>query len=179
MITIRFGRGTLEPLVPLRAVRPLTSNASPPQLNASLSKLGPRFKLIALIDPWLENAEKRLNAKRETFVRSAYEDTKVYKNFEEFVQNKAPNMVPNAFVIGSPPMFRGTKQAGKDVALQILKHFPGVPLFIEKPVATGPKEELSDVFEVAKSIKKSGAICSIGYRSAIVVCSRWRLRFLL
>ncbi|GJE89804.1 Gfo/Idh/MocA family oxidoreductase [Phanerochaete sordida] len=126
-------------------------------------KLGPRFKLIALIDPWLENAEKRLNAKRETFVRSAYEDTKVYKNFEEFVQNKTPNMVPNAFVIGSPPMFRGTKQAGKDVELQILKHFPGVPLFVEKPVATGPKEELTQVIEVGKAITQSNTICSVGY----------------
>ena len=48
-------------------------------------------------------------------MRSAYEDTKVYKTFEEFVQKKEPNFVPNAFVIGSPPMFRGTKKAGKDV----------------------------------------------------------------
>lgn len=126
-------------------------------------KLGPRFKLVALIDPAVENAEKRLQQKRETFVRSAYEDTKVFKTFEEFVKNMTPNMAPQAIVIGSPPMFRGTKKSGRDVELQALKYFPGVPLFVEKPVATGPKEELNDVFEVAKAIKESGTLCSVGY----------------
>ncbi|EKM58691.1 uncharacterized protein PHACADRAFT_207478 [Phanerochaete carnosa HHB-10118-sp] len=126
-------------------------------------KLGPRFKLVALIDPAVENAEMRLQQKRETFVRSAYEDTKIFRNLDEFVQNMTPDMAPRAIVVGSPPMFRGTTRNGRDVEQQILKYFPGVPLFIEKPVATGPKDELSDIFGVAKSVSASGTICSVGY----------------
>ena len=103
-----------------------------------------------------------LKQKCETFVRSAYEDTQVFKTLDEFVRAMTPNMAPRAFVVGSPPMFRGTTQSGRDVERQILKHFPGVALFIEKPVATGPKEELTQVFQVAEEIKKSGAITSVG-----------------
>lgn len=63
-------------------------------------------------------------------------------------------------------MFRGSTKAGRDVELQILKHFPGVPLFIEKPVATGTEEEIQDAHAVAKAIKESNAICSVGCVSA-------------
>ena len=65
-------------------------------------------------------------------------------------------------VIGSPPMFRGSIKPGRDIELQILKHLPGVPMFIEKPVATGPEEEIQEAFHVAKSIQDSGVICSVG-----------------
>ncbi|GJE86922.1 Gfo/Idh/MocA family oxidoreductase [Phanerochaete sordida] len=126
-------------------------------------KLGPRLKVVAVIDPAVERARAVLAQKCETFVRSAYEHTQVYKNLAEFVQHMTPNMAPRAFVIGSPPMFRGTTNPGRDIELQILKHFPGVALFIEKPVATGPKEELVQAFKVSEEIKKSGATCSVGY----------------
>lgn len=60
-------------------------------------------------------------------------------------------------------MFRGTSKQGRDIEIQILKHFPGVPLFIEKPITTGPSDEIEEAFKVAKYINDSGAITSVGY----------------
>jgi len=70
---------------------------------------------------------------------------------------------PKAVVIGSPPMFRGSTHSGRDIEIQLLKKFPGIALFVEKPVATGQFVELKDSFEVAKAIESSGNVCSVGY----------------
>lgn len=86
---------------------------------------------------------------------------------------------PRAFIIGSPPMFRGTTKPGRDVEMQILKHFPGVPMFVgmflsygvkalmlnalvEKPIATGPSDEIEEAFKVAKAVGDSKTLCSVG-----------------
>ena len=103
-----------------------------------------------------------LQKKCETFVRSAYEGTRVYATLKEFIHDMTPNMAPSVFVVGSPPMFRGTTQPGRDIETQIVKNFPGVPLFVEKPIATGPSGEIEEAFKVAKFISDSGTICSVG-----------------
>ena len=126
------------------------------------SKLGPRLKIIALIDPNVQRAHEVLQKKCETFVRSAYEGTRVFRNLDEFIKGKDANAPPHVFVVGSPPMFRGTTQPGRDIEIQIVKNFPGVPLFIEKPVATGPVTEIDEAFKVAKIISDSGTLCSVG-----------------
>ncbi|KAH9066435.1 putative oxidoreductase C terminal-domain-containing protein [Lactarius vividus] len=126
-------------------------------------KLGPRLKVVALIDPNAERATAVLFKKRETFVRSAYEKTRVFKTLEEFVENMLPRDRPRAVIVGSPPMFRGTNRPGRDIELQILRHFPGVALFIEKPIATGPEDEIAETFKISQAIVDSGAICSVGY----------------
>ncbi|KAF9053619.1 hypothetical protein BDZ89DRAFT_1153347 [Hymenopellis radicata] len=108
-------------------------------------KLGPRLKVVALIDPAIERATAVLQKKCESFV------------------NMAPKDRPRAIIVGSPPMFRGTTKPGRDIEIQILKHFPGVALFIEKPIATGPEAEIADAFAIAKTIKDSDTICSVGY----------------
>jgi len=59
-------------------------------------------------------------------------------------------------------MFRGSTKPGRDLELKIIEAFPGVPLFVEKPVATGPKDEVVDAFRVAKAIEEAGTICSVG-----------------
>jgi hypothetical protein len=59
-------------------------------------------------------------------------------------------------------MFRGTTKPGRDIEMQILKHFPRVALFIEKPVATGPGSEIPEAFQVAAAIQESQTICSVG-----------------
>ena len=138
----------------------LLANLRPPLY--ACSKLGPRLKIVALIDPATERAKDVLQKKRETFVRSAYEATQVYKSLDDFIKNMTPNQAPRVFVVGSPPMFRGTQQPGRDVETQIVKDFPGVAVFIEKPVATGPSSEIEEVFKVAKFIENSGTICSVG-----------------
>lgn len=126
------------------------------------SKLGPRLKVVALIDPATERAKAVLQMKCETFVRSAYEGTRVCKSLQEFVETMTKKEMPRAVIVGSPPMFRGTTKPGRDVEIQILKFFPGVALFIEKPIATGPGVELPEAFKVAKTIKESGTVCSVG-----------------
>ncbi|SRR6266702_1465762 len=126
------------------------------------SKLGPRLKVVALIDPNIERASAVLFKKRETFVRSAYEHTRIFKTLDEFVKSMLPRDRPRAVIVGSPPMFRGTTSPGRDIELQILRHFPGVALFIEKPIATGPEDEIAEAFKVSQAIVDSGAVCSVG-----------------
>lgn len=47
-------------------------------------KLGPRLKVTALIDPSTERAEKVLEGKRQSFVESAYRNTRVYKTIDDY-----------------------------------------------------------------------------------------------
>ncbi|KAG7098214.1 hypothetical protein E1B28_000182 [Marasmius oreades] len=126
-------------------------------------KLGPRLKVVAIIDPAIERATAMIQKKRDSFVVSAYEKTRVFRTLDDFVKNMAPRDRPRAVVIGSPPMFRGTLQPGRDIEIQITKHFPGVPLFTEKPIATGPQYEIGDALAIAKQIEETKTICSVGY----------------
>ncbi|KAH7890859.1 putative oxidoreductase C terminal-domain-containing protein [Phlebopus sp. FC_14] len=126
-------------------------------------KLGPRLKVVALVDPATERATAILQKKCDSFVVSAYQATRVFRTLDDFVKTMSPKDTPRAVVVGSPPMYRGTLQPGRDVEIQIMKHFPGVPMFIEKPIATGDKSEIEEAFKVAKFISDSGAMCSVGY----------------
>lgn len=120
------------------------------------------MKVVALVDPATDRAAAVLEQKCESFVKSAYENTRVCKDLDEFVNTMTKQEYPKAVVIGSPPMFRGSILPGRDIEIQLLKKFPGIALFVEKPVATGKFEELKDAFEVAKMIDNSGSICSVG-----------------
>jgi len=126
-------------------------------------KLGPRLKVVALVDPAVDRAAIVLQKKRDSFVVSAYADTRIYKTLDDFVQAADPNKVPQAIIVGCPPFFRGSTKPGRDLEMQIIKHFPGVPFFVEKPVATGPQEEIEGAFTIARAIEDSGAVCSVGY----------------
>ncbi|KAJ7774767.1 putative oxidoreductase C terminal-domain-containing protein [Mycena metata] len=126
-------------------------------------KLGRRLKVVALIDPAIERATAVLQKKCDSFVVSAYQDTRVFKTLEDFVKNMSPRDRPRAVIVGSPPMFRGTLSPGRDIEMQILKFFPGVAMFIEKPIATGPHHEIDDAFTIAKTIQDSRTVCSVGY----------------
>jgi len=120
------------------------------------------LKVVALVDPATERAAAVLQTKRESFVKSAYENTRICKNLGEFVNTMTKQEYPKAVIIGSPPIFRGGTFQGKDIEIQLLKKFPGIALFVEKPITTGPFEELKDAFEVAKVIGNSDNICSVG-----------------
>ena len=126
------------------------------------SKLGPRLKVVAIVDPAVDRAQAALEKKRDSFVVSAYQGTCTFKTFQGFIQQMTPKDRPHAVIIGSPPMFRGSIHVGRDIELQILKELPGVALFVEKPVATGPQEEIQDGFQIAKAISDAKAICSVG-----------------
>jgi predicted dehydrogenase len=62
-------------------------------------------------------------------------------------------------IVGCPPAFRGSDEPGRDMELQLLKHFPGTPLFVEKPVASG---DVARAFAVADALNKSQTLCSVG-----------------
>lgn len=117
---------------------------------------------MAIIDPAVERATSVLQKKCETFVKSAYEHTRVYKSLDEFIKNMTPKDRPRAVIVGSPPQFRGTTKPGRDIEMQLIKHFPDVALFIEKPIATGPEDDIKDAFTIAKTMKENNVICSVG-----------------
>lgn len=121
-----------------------------------------RLKVVAIIDPAIERANAVLKKKCDSFVVSAYQNTRVFKTLEDFVKHMTEKERPRAVVVGSPPMFRGTQQPGRDIEMQIMKYFPGVAMFIEKPIATGLKVEIDETFEIAKLISDSNSICSVG-----------------
>lgn len=57
-------------------------------------KLGPRLKVVALIDPSAQRADAALTIKRNSFVLSAYKDTVVYPTFEDYVQKRPKEQTP-------------------------------------------------------------------------------------
>ncbi|KAG8715602.1 hypothetical protein FRC11_002489 [Ceratobasidium sp. 423] len=123
-------------------------------------KLGPRLKVVALIDPALDRAAAALQKKCDSFVVSAYQDTKMYKTIDDFAKSMTPNEKPRAIIVGSPPHWRGTDLPGRDLELKLLQYFPGVALFIEKPVSTGLH---TTALEIGKKIEDAGNVCSVGY----------------
>lgn len=123
-------------------------------------KLGPRLKVTALIDPDMARAERVLKTKRESFVRSAYENTVVYHDFDAFVKATKNEKKPHAIWVGSPPEYRGTTEPGRDLERELVEYMKGTPLFIEKPISTGSAE---DVFKVSEMLKASGCTVSVGY----------------
>ena len=143
------------------------------QIFLVYSKLGPRLKVTALIDPAIERAQSVLQKKCDSFVVSAYQNTRIFRSLDEYIKSQplaSRGERPRAFVVGSPPMFRGGTSAGRDLELQILKAFPGVAMFIEKPIATGPLETLKEAWEVASVVERSGVVCSVGYVSLLNLC---------
>lgn len=152
----------ITPSVLSSKFQPRLSPSVPHPIASSPSKLGPRLKIVALIDPAIERATAVLQKKCDSFVRSAYQDTRVFKTLEDFVKSMSPRERPHAIIVGSPPMFRGTTQPGRDVEMQILKYFPGVAMFIEKPIATGPAYEIDEAFKVAQHISDAKVVCSVG-----------------
>lgn len=163
-------RGTIPSVSSSKNLPPPPPPRPPSPLFPPPSKLGPRLKVVALIDPAIDRATSVLQKKCETFVRSAYENTRVFRTLEDFVKNMQPRDRPRAVIVGSPPMFRGTTQPGRDIELQIMRYFPGVAMFIEKPIATGPEGEITEAFKVSQQIDGSGTICSVGCVSHRGVC---------
>ena len=138
-----------------------------------------------MIDPAIDRALATLRKKCST-VAASYRDARVFKSLEDFIKDMDPADRPQAVIIGSPPMFRGTARAGRDIEMQILKLLPGVPMFVEKPVAIVPITEIDEIHKVAKYISDSEVVCSVGYvyfqssrlEKTLTSCSRYMLRYL-
>ncbi|BGP68107.1 putative oxidoreductase C terminal-domain containing protein [Rhodotorula toruloides] len=126
------------------------------------NKLGPRLKVVAIIDPNETVAKQRLDVKRSSFVEMAYRDTRICSSLDDFVSTMKEHERPHAFVVGSPAAFRGSTKQGRDFEMQVLKHFPkDTPaMFIEKPLSA---DSVDEALTVAKALVDSKAVVSVGY----------------
>lgn len=79
---------------------------------------------MAIIDPIQSVAQAVLTRKQNSFVVSAYAATRLCLTLKEFVDTMKESERPDAIIVGSPPAFRGSVKAGRDVELEILKAFP-------------------------------------------------------
>lgn len=132
-------------------------------------KLGPRLKVTALIDPDVARARAVLDKKIASFVTSAYKDTVVYKSLDDYAAalKASGKKDPKALIVGTPPQYRGGISKGRNLEIDMLKFFPNVAYFIEKPVTAGP---VNETWEVAKDLKKNGNIVSVGYMLRYLRC---------
>jgi hypothetical protein len=135
-------------------------------------KLGARLKVLAVIDPDVERATTAVRKKCNSVAKLSYQDTRVFRSLEDFVNGASHNDSPRAFVLGTPAFYRGTTQRGRNIEMQLLELFPKAAIFVEKPVTTGPKGELGEVFKVAEHVRDASIICSVGF-----VCNVLVLRF--
>ncbi|GAA5939701.1 hypothetical protein JCM10213_007768 [Rhodosporidiobolus nylandii] len=126
------------------------------------NRLGPRLKVVSIIDPVTTAAEARLKVKRNSFVESAYRDTRICSSLDDFVSTMKEHERPHAFIVGSPAAFRGSVQQGRDFEMQVLKHFPkNTPaMFIEKPLSA---DSVESALTVSKALVDSKTVVSVGY----------------
>ncbi|GAA5918606.1 hypothetical protein JCM6882_000830 [Rhodosporidiobolus microsporus] len=126
------------------------------------NRLGPRLKVVAIIDPNAAAAKSRLDVKRASFVESAYRDTRVCSSLDDFVSTMQEGERPHAFIVGSPAAFRGSTAQGRDFELQVLRHFPkDTPaMFIEKPLSA---DSVDSALEVSRQLVDSQTVVSVGY----------------
>ncbi|WOO78419.1 putative protein UNK417 [Vanrija pseudolonga] len=126
------------------------------------AKLGARLRVVGLVDPAAERAQGVLASKAATLAAPAYAETVVYPSVQAATAALAASP-PDLVVLGSPPAFRGTtdKSRGFNAEEQLTDAFPAAALFVEKPVATGPVEEVQKVADLLESRK--GSLVSVGY----------------
>ncbi|POY76597.1 hypothetical protein BMF94_0187 [Rhodotorula taiwanensis] len=126
------------------------------------NKLGPRLKVVAIIDPSEATAQRRLEVKRSSFVEAAYRNTRICPSLEDFVSTMKDHERPHAFVVGSPAAFRGSTKQGRDFEMQVLKFFPkDTPaMFIEKPLSA---DTVPEALTVARALVDSKTTVSVGY----------------
>ncbi|KAK9447021.1 putative oxidoreductase C terminal-domain-containing protein [Limtongia smithiae] len=122
--------------------------------------LGSHLRVVAIIDPDPVRVAHVLAQKAGSPAADAYSSTKHFANLDEGLPFLLTAEI-DLFILGVPPLFRGTELPGRDLELQILKHFGTKPtIFMEKPVsATRPEAPLG----VAKILTDAGMAIGVGY----------------
>ncbi|KZV91049.1 hypothetical protein EXIGLDRAFT_750298 [Exidia glandulosa HHB12029] len=125
-------------------------------------KLGARLNMLAVVDPDIPRVQRTLEGKRaEASLRNAYANTEAFSSVADLVAAyKGKEDTIRAFVVGTPPAFRGGVTKGTDIELQIVKAFPKAHLFVEKPVAAG---SVKDAFTVGETIESGSRIVGVAY----------------
>ncbi|KAK7203926.1 putative oxidoreductase C terminal-domain-containing protein [Myxozyma melibiosi] len=124
--------------------------------------LGPRLNVVAIIDPNYERYKQVLGQKLASSAAAAYKTTKYFPSLQSpGALDYLTSTNIDLFILGTPPLYRGTTYPNRDLELEILKHFGNKPtIFLEKPVAvTRPDQPL----EVAHSLNDARLTIGVGY----------------
>ncbi|WVW83941.1 hypothetical protein I302_105964 [Kwoniella bestiolae CBS 10118] len=125
-------------------------------------KLGSRLNVVGLVDLNVERANSVLTIKRaDANVKHGYEHTKVFKSIKAAGQGLKGDDVPHLAILGFQANSRGSTLPKHDNELELLRYFPKVGLFIEKPISD--VEDFKDVEEVGRRLKENGNVTSVGY----------------
>ncbi|QRW03533.1 hypothetical protein RhiLY_02532 [Ceratobasidium sp. AG-Ba] len=104
-----------------------------------IQELGQRLQVAAIVDPNIQRAHEVLSRKLASpDTAPNYANAQICGNISDLPSTQPPRLV----VIGTHPCSRGMDLPGRDLELQVMRHFPGVPLFVEKPVSTGMSRQL-------------------------------------
>ena len=63
-------------------------------------------------------------------------------------------------MIGLRPHVHGSTEPGKDIEIQLVKMFPKIALFVEKPLSLDSFEEVD---KVSQALRAAGTVTSVGY----------------
>ena len=104
--------------------------------------------MLAIIDPVRPRARAVLDNKLASPGAEAYKATLLFGED------------PDAVFIATPPAFRGTMMAGRDVEIVASKKFASSALFVEKPVSSAYP---SDVQPLIPYFRQTGTFVAVGY----------------
>ncbi|PWN38469.1 uncharacterized protein FA14DRAFT_160024 [Meira miltonrushii] len=129
--------------------------------------LGERLKVLAIIDPMICVAQKRINDKLSTGnkdVLNAYAQTQCFATIEDAKESEiGTRNTIHLIVNGIPPHFRGTELKGKDADVQLMDAFPNAKAILtEKPVSASDPTVI-DCDSVAEHYKNFKGATSVGY----------------
>lgn len=122
---------------------------------------------MALVDPNVSRAAERISKKRastDPHVRSAWQTTIACNSIAEAASDLDAENKVDLVILGCPPHFRGTLQAGKRADLEMLECFPTAKSYlVEKPVAAVNPFDSNECDEVASRFAAAPGATSIGY----------------
>lgn len=121
-----------------------------------LERLG-GVRVVAVADPDTQRAQKVLAARRSGPAGGMYAGAEVFADFREMLDRARPDV---AF-IGVPPDAHGT--AGPPNDMEMACAAAGVHIFLEKPLAAWPPEEMAPVAEAMARAAADGLVVSVGY----------------
>lgn len=124
--------------------------------------VGSRLRVTGIVDPSSDRVREVLARKAASAAAPCYAETLHFLSLQEAEANlKATGHTPDVIILGTPPYFRGTQLAERDLESQVIATFGSKPaLFCEKPVSTARPEFSEPVLEL---VKQSGITISVGY----------------
>ena len=121
-----------------------------------LEKIG-HLTVVGVADPDTERAEKALAAREAGSAAKMYAKAKVFSDYREMLEQARPDAV----FIGVPPDAHARCEPPKDMEIACAE--AGAHVFLEKPLAAWPPEEMAGVAEAMATAAERGLILSVGY----------------